>query len=271
MKTDQSTSAGNADDGRLAAPPASNITSAAPIRFTEKLRELGAIFGMRVSELFKRGSASHVLADLDEYEAMLKKYSVRGLKGARAFEIGFGARPLRLFALAASGADVTGSDLDVPLLRCSPREIAAMVRSNGAERALKSVVRFWLFDLAERRALRKAMAARGLKLTIDPSRLHVGDAAGMDIPARSLDFIYSEDVFEHIPLEILRNLIAQMAIWLKPGGIALIRPNVFTGITGGHLAEWFPNVVKDRLRRRSEPWEHLAQAALPSQHLSQRT
>src|ERR1700722_7720469 len=129
LKTDQSTSAGNADDGRLAAPPASNITSAAPIRFTEKLRELGAIFGMRVSELFKPGSASHVLADLDEYEAMLKKYSVRGLKGARAFEIGFGARPLRLFALAASGADVTGSDLDVPLLRCSPREIAAMVRS----------------------------------------------------------------------------------------------------------------------------------------------
>lgn len=258
LKTDHSTSACNADDRAPAMPPASPITSAAPIHFTEKIRELGSIFLMRVAELFKPGTASGVLADLDEYEEVLRRHCGRGLRGSCAFEIGFGARPLRLFALAASGVDVTGSDLDVPLLRCSPREIAAAIRSNGAERAVKSVLRFWLFDLAERRALRKALAARGLRLAIEPSRLHVGDAAAMDIPDHSLDLIYSEDVFEHIPIETLRSLIAKIATWLKPGGLALIRPNVFTGISGGHLAEWFPNVVEDRSRRRrSEPWEHL--------------
>ncbi len=236
----------------------SHITSAAPIGFLEKLRELMLIVRMRASEFGDPGAVNGVLEDLDEYDAMLRKYCGRGLKGSRAFEIGFGARPLRLFALAAGGVEVTGSDLDVPLLRCTPREISAIMRRNGIERAIKSVLRFWVFDLGERRALRLALQKRGLRLAIEPNRLHVGDAAAMEIARHSLDLVYSEDVFEHIPLESLRMLVAKMSDWIKPGGLALICPNVFPGIAGGHLADWFPNVVDDRnRRRRSEPWEHL--------------
>jgi len=235
-----------------------SATSAAPIHLSEKLRELGAIFRMRLAELLKPGSVAGVMEDVDEYAALLQTYVGRNLDGSRAFEIGFGARPLRLFALAACRVDVTGSDLDVPLLRCTPHEIAAIVRRNGMERAIKSILRFWIFDIAERRALRKALRERGRHLAIRPDRLHVGDAASMEIPPQSLDFIYSEDVFEHIPLESLRRLVPKMAGWLKPGGLALICPNVFPGIVGGHLADWFPNVVTDTgRRRRSEPWEHL--------------
>jgi Methyltransferase domain len=240
------------------ANPASQSTSAAPIPLHEKLRELKSIFLMRLSDLFRPPSVEGVFDDLAEYEAALRRYSGRGLAGASALEVGFGARPLRLFALAACGVDVIGSDLDVPLIRCSPREIAAMIRRNGIERAVKSVLRFALFDLKERRELDKSLRKRGLELKIEPRRLIVSDAAALDIPEHSLDFIYSEDVFEHIPRETLRALVQKMANWLKPSGLALIRPNVFTGIVGGHLAEWFPNLVSDHNRhRRSEPWEHL--------------
>lgn len=233
-------------------------TSAAAISLPEKLRELYSIFRMRLGDLSRPASVECVLADVDEYEAALRQYAGRELAGAKALEIGFGARPLRLFALSACGVDVTGSDLDVPLLRGSPREFAAMARHNGWERAAKSAIRFALFDRKERRALARLMRARGLELKIEPQRLMVADAAGLSIPEQSLDFIYSEDVFEHIPIEALRALTAKMARWLKPSGLALIRPNVFTGIVGGHLAEWFPQVVGDRYRRRrSEPWEHL--------------
>ena len=233
-------------------------TSAAAISFPEKLRELYSIFRIRLSDLSRPASVECILADVDEYESALRKYAGRELCGARALEIGFGARPLRLFALLGRGADVTGSDLDVPLLRGSPQEFAAMARRNGLERAVKSAVRFVLFDRKERRALERLMRARGLELKIEPDRLIVADAASLPIAGQSLDFIYSEDVFEHIPIESLRMLTAKMARWLKPSGLALIRPNVFTGIAGGHLAEWFPQVVNDRSRRRrSEPWEHL--------------
>ena len=120
------------------------------------------------------------------------------------------------------------------------------------------MLRFALFDWKERRNLDKSLRKLGMELKIEPHRLIVADAAELDIPAHSLDFIYSEDVFEHIPVETLRLLVAKMARWLKPSGVALIRPNVFTGIVGGHLAEWFPNIVSDHdRRRRSEPWEHL--------------
>jgi hypothetical protein len=234
------------------------ITSAAPIGWGEKLRELASIFFMRLAEGKRSEPSGGLLADLDEYEELLRKYCALELKGSRGFEVGFGARPLRLLALAARGADVTGADLDVPLLRCSPGEILQMIRRNGVERAVKSVIRFWAFDLAERRALRRALRRRGFDLKIESKRLRIGDAAHMKIPARSLDFIYSEDVFEHIPIAALPGLVSKMAQWLKPEGVAMIRPNVFPGIVGGHLAEWFPNVVADRnRRRRSEPWEHL--------------
>ncbi len=71
----------------------------------------------------------------------------------------------------------------------------------------------------------------------------------------SLDLICSESVFEHIPIPSLEPLLAKMARWLKPSGLALIRPDIFTGISGGHLLEWFD--LREHRRRRSEPWEHL--------------
>ena len=46
---------------------------------------------------------------------------------------------------------------------------------------------------------------------------------------KELDFIYSEDVFEHIPPAALENLIARLSRRLSPQGVALITPNIFTG------------------------------------------
>lgn len=86
----------------------------------------------------------------------------------------------------------------------------------------------------------------------------VEDAAKVQIHDRSLHLIFSEDVFEHIPLPSLQLLIPKMARWLKATGLAFIRPNIFTGISGGHLGEWFPHTVENKsMLRKSEPWEHL--------------
>src|SRR5947199_184480 len=86
--------------------------------------------------------------------------------------------------------------------------------------------------------------------------LALADAAAIDLPEASFDLVFSEDVFEHLEPSTLQELTARIARWLGPNGIALIRPNVWTGITGGHLVEWSRrSLVHPPARRKSEPWD----------------
>src|SRR5208282_3433758 len=116
--------------------------SSRALPFGQKSRELLRIFGMFASGIFDRKTIDGVIADVEDYDRMLFAYSGSGLKNARVFEVGYGARPLRLFAASAFGANITGIDLDAPMLTASPRVIFDMWRRNGPERALKSVIRF---------------------------------------------------------------------------------------------------------------------------------
>jgi hypothetical protein len=232
--------------------------SSSSIPVGQKGRELARIFAMRLRGVFDRTTVDGVIADVVDYERQLNVHTGRGLRDARVLEIGYGARPLRLFAALAFGAEISGIDLDTPMLAGSPREIIAMWRRNGAERVIKSVIRFTLFDLLERRFLAQALQKRGLKLSVDRSRLLVGDAASLELPPVSFELVYSEDVFEHMPENSIRCLLPKLAGWVDRKGFCLIRPNIFAGITGGHLTDWFtPAEVNACRKRKAEPWEHL--------------
>ena len=196
-----------------------------------------------------------VLRFCDEYDEMLKKYSNLALNDAKVFEIGFGTRAEIMIGLASLGVDAYGVDLDAPMLKGSPREVWEMYRKNGVERAVKSFVRFFLFDKFWRRRLDTELHRRGRSLVIPRERLLVQDAASVEWPDHSIDLITSESVFEHITLESLEPLLVKISRWLKPTGLALIRPDVFTGISGGHLLEWLD--LRENRPRLSEPWEHL--------------
>src|ERR1700733_2223290 len=90
---------------------ATRTTSTATIPVGFKLLELASFFRMRVRDFFNPNFIEGVFADVAEYQAILKQYSGRSLDRAKAVEIGFGARPLRLFALSGMGADVVGADI----------------------------------------------------------------------------------------------------------------------------------------------------------------
>lgn len=195
--------------------------------------------------------------DLASYDRLLRAHGCPPLRAASVLEIGYGARPYRLMALLRSGVDAEGLDAEVPILGGSAREFVAAYRRNGAERVLKSLARHVLFDRRERREFDAAMAARGLAGPIEPSRFQVADAAEFE-PRRSYDLVFSEDVFEHIPRESLITLVPRMARWLRPDGLALIRPNVYTGITGGHALDWSRESFSRQAPRRTvAPWDHL--------------
>lgn len=233
--------------------------SASGVGAVEKLREWRGYFAAHR----RRGERDlrQYLADVAEYDALLRQHCDRGLAGARVLEIGFGTRPSRLAALSAAGADPIGVDIEVPLLRLTPATLREIQRRNGTERLVKSVARYVLFDRAARRRLRAALAEEhgSGELELDYGRLEVCDARDLELAPASLDLVTSEDVFEHMTVESLEGTLAKMREWLKPGAIALIRPNVYPGISGGHLAEWNVESVLERplAPRRAAPWEHL--------------
>jgi hypothetical protein len=175
--------------------------------------------------------------------------------------------------LHSMGVDASGVDAEVPVVNGRPAEFLMMIRRNGAERAAKSLVRHLLFDRRERSALRARMRERGLTPRLDAARLHVSDAGLLEVPSGSLDLVFSEDVFEHVRPATVEALSARIAEWLRPGGLALIRPNIYTGIVGGHLLEWSRASMRNSsTRRRSEPWEHLRKRRFaPNTYLNELT
>lgn len=230
------------------------------LHFYKKLKEWSQLFWMRSKGLFKENNFEFLFEKLEEYQVYLQKYSSKPVQDTKVLEIGFGARPNRLILLNSIGFDAIGVDLDQPVLFGSPSEFINIYKRNGIERTFKSIVRFFLFDGHERNCLADSLCARGFNLTINKEKFFVNDVADPEfqkhIKEQSLDLIISEDVFEHIPLSSLKTVVPKMAQWLQPNGIALIRPCIYTGITGGHLLEWYPPLTKD-FQRKSEAWEHL--------------
>lgn len=224
----------------------------------EKFRENIQLLSMRLRGTPGAETFDPMFSTFDEYDRELKARVGISLADAKILEIGYGARPNELLALTSLGIDAIGIDLDRPTLKLTPSTVWDIYRRNGWERALKSTVRGLLFDRGERKALAEAVRRRGGDLRIMPDKFLVGDASTAQFPAGSFDLIYSENVFEHIPAQSLPPLIKNIAAWLNPNGLALIRPDVFTGISGSHLAEWYPHTVDNQHRsRRAEPWEHL--------------
>lgn len=236
----------------VAAPSTSNV---GPI---QKTREwLGYLINHRRRQSERDGLG--YLADIDEYGALSRAHRGFDLRGAQVLEVGFGTRASRLAVLSAAGAAPIGVDMEVPLLDFKPATLLRIQRENGAERLAKSVARFLLFDRTARRRLRQALAQKYASTTLEYGRIEVCDAAALELPDGSLDLVVSEDVFEHMTPDSIARTLAGMRRWLKSDALALIRPNVFTGISGGHLAEWSVESVRDRPEepRRSAPWEHL--------------
>ncbi|MBT9463099.1 class I SAM-dependent methyltransferase [Hydrogenophaga sp.] len=207
----------------------------------------------------KEADLTKLLVELDGYRSLYESLTERPFQQASMFEVGYGARPLRLLALISMGLNARGIDLDAPMLQGSVHELLRILKTNGWQRFIKSTVRATVFDAHERHALDRALARRGARLRVQPDRFLVGDVSDVALTPASLDFIYSEDVFEHIPREALDRVCASLARALAPQGVAVISPSVFTGIGGGHLVEWYPHTLDRDIDRRSEPWEHLRQ------------
>jgi Methyltransferase domain len=248
-----------------------SVARGLPLR--RKLDEGARLFRIYRAEARADQDLEWLFDEVDEYRHLLECHSGTDLENANIFEIGFGPRPYRQIILQSMGINARGVDIEAPLLPGRPTQFILMLRRNGVERAAKTLIRSVFFDRRERRLLERGLHRRGLARRLDPERLTVADAGELELPPASLDLIFSEDVFEHMERTTLERVVALMATWLKPGGLALVRPNVFTGITGGHLIEWSRRALRlPPTERQSEPWDHLRKRrAAPNTYLNELT
>ena len=242
-------------------------SSGTGVRTGRKLVEWSHQFALLVKHRspLRAPDFSWLTGTIQEYDRYTRAFVGKPIQNCRVLEIGFGQRPYRLFALHAAGADVVGCDLDTPILRV--RDLWRCLQMNGAERALKSGVRYLLFDLAEARHLQAFLGKLGDgSFQFPRARLVIADAADpmfwRNHPG-PYDLAYSEDVFEHIPKEDVRTVLNLIAESLSEKGVALIRPMVWTGIQGGHHVEYYG--YRNGLPAPQVPaWDHLRTGSLPA-------
>ncbi|GAA0584734.1 SAM-dependent methyltransferase [Rhizomicrobium electricum] len=246
--------------------------SSISLPWLDKIREDVALLAMRLDQDVDASFFAPLEALYAEGDALTRRYCGKPLAKCRVLEIGYGTRPMRMLWLWHQGVDVHGVDLDYPLLRFSPARLFRMARTNGLERALKSAVRYLALDRRQYRAMRDALVERKI-LTPDVSfwgnfadRLAVRNAADPAYWAEAgrFDFIYSVDVFEHIPKPQVDAMVKAMAGALNPNGVALIRPDLFTGISGSHLPEWYKERLGEKFVRKAQPWDHLRANRYPA-------
>jgi hypothetical protein len=228
------------------------------------LWQLGLLYLQRV---LRPADFSGLDADLASYEQLYTAATGRRLLDAKVLELGFGQRPFRLMLLQSLGCEARGIDLDQPLYRISAGAVAHLFGSNGLRRAAKSLIRSAVFDRIEYRRLAAHIRRRhGHPLRFDASAMIVGDLvdpAAWRSAGAAFDFIYSEDVFEHIPRDALPQVLALLSDALGENAIAVISPMIFTGISGGHDIDWYPHRVDGTDTARPPAWGHLTGEAAP--------
>lgn len=232
----------------------------------DRIREWIALARLSIADARSR-DFSNLQASFQQHDQAAQKFLGRPLTACKVIEIGYGARPTRLIWFFGQGVDITGIDLDQPILRGSPAEFLGVYRKNGWERAFKTVFRWFINERHLRRALLADLSRqRGFKVELPPKSLVVGDATNQDFWARhhGADYIFSEDVFEHIPAQSLDLILPRMAASMAPDGMAFIKPMIYTGICGGHHLEWYPHTLTQHRNRITEPWEHLRKNRHPA-------
>src|ERR1051325_5797926 len=183
----------------------------------------------RGSEDQHRKVKSNTFKQLEECRRAERLYAeVMGqpLEGKDVLEIGTGQilAASRFFAVKNRA---TATDLDVVALGWNVPAYVAMLRQNGLKRVIKTIGRKTLqIDSRYVRELEHQIGAR------PRPRFQQMDATKMPFPDGSFDFIFSFNVFEHLPEPA--TVLAECKRVLRPGGCVFTHLHLYSCDSGCH-------------------------------------
>jgi SAM-dependent methyltransferase len=172
------------------------------------------------------------------------------VNGRRVLDIGCGKTFWLTLLLASDGADVLGVDTETTEPQRTPAKYLRMLRTNGFERTIRTLVWDVLFASPYYRRL---AAEFGKPLRFD--RVRTAHIEGGRLPAAdaSVDWAISHEVLEHV--RDLAALFAELKRTLRPDGLTYLYVHHFTSLSGGHHIAWkHPDAAPSR---KVPAWDHL--------------
>lgn len=190
-----------------------------------------------------------------DMQAHLREY-IGDLPGLRVLDVGCGKAFWLTLLLHSCGARATGIDVEVVEPDRNLDKYLCILRRNGPERALRTLVWDVVYAAPYYRELASVCP---FPLRFDGVDVRQMSVTELDCPDDTFDLVVSHEVFEHLPdvSAALRSLQRVM----KPDGITYIYVHNYTSLSGGHHIAWkYPDTEPSTA---VPPWDHLRDNRYP--------
>lgn len=207
--------------------------------------------------MVKYGNAHNRDFAAEHYSFFERMLSYLGeIKDRRILDVGCGKSFWLSLLLHSAGAKATGIDTEVVTAGAGATKYLEILRTNGIERALRTLV----WDIVYARPYYRELAA----ISRYPLKMHGLDLRSMssstlDFADNTFDIVVSHEVFEHI--DNVPQTVAELRRVMKPDGITYIYVHNFTSLSGGHHIAWkYPDTEPSK---NVPPWDHLRENLHP--------
>ena len=192
------------------------------------------------------------------FDTLRRRLGERGvsLEGARVLDVGCGKAHWLTLLLHSVGARVTGIDTEFVAPGRSLGKYWGILRSNGLDRTLRTLVWDWTFGRWYYQELAR-IADFDLKFRgVDVCQ---GDVTNSAFDDDTFDLVVSHEVFEHVPdLEAAARELRRI---MKPNALTYIYFHNFASVSGGHHIAWkYPDTEPSD---EVPPWDHLRENRFP--------
>jgi SAM-dependent methyltransferase len=211
---------------------------------------------VRYGNAHNRDFAHEHYAFFASMQNRLREYGVDNLRGLRVLDMGCGKAFWLTLLLHSYGAQATGIDTELVLPGLGLGKYVGILRHNGLERTLRTLVWDVLYAAPYYREL-AAVCPLPLRFKeVDARRASVTE---LEFPDNTFDLVVSHEVFEHLP-DVPAALQSLHRV-MKPEGITYIYVHNYTSLSGGHHIAWkYPDTEPSTV---VPPWDHLRQNLYP--------
>lgn len=178
------------------------------------------------------------------------------LEGLRVLDVGCGKSMWLTLLLDGAGARATGIDTEWVEPGGSPRKYWGILRANGPERALRTLI----WDLVYARSYYAELArVCPFPLRFDRVDGRRMSATELEFDDATFDLVVSHEVFEHLP--DVEGALRELRRVMKPDGVTYIYVHNYASLSGGHHIAWkYPDTEPSDV---VPAWDHLRQNLHP--------